>query len=249
MFRRTVDGQVLDFGTTGLLRFSNLVMYDRQTESWWQEFNGEAVVGELTGKKLEFMPLSIVSWMEFKTTFPKGKVLSRDTGHRRPYGENPYIFYDSSGDPFLYEGSADRRLPALERVLAVEVGKESLAIPYTLLQKEPVIHYNLAGQEMVVFFKQGTASALDRGLIAEGRDVGSAAAFDPHVDGKKLTFRSVEDHFIDEQTGSLWNLLGKAEAGPLTGKELKPQVYRAAQFWFSWVVFRPDTIIYKGKAN
>ena len=78
MFRRTVEGKgVLDFGTTGLLRFSNLVMYDRQTESWWQEFNGEAIVGDMTGTRLELLPLSIVSWKEFKSTFPQGKVLSR----------------------------------------------------------------------------------------------------------------------------------------------------------------------------
>jgi hypothetical protein len=80
-----VEGRVLDFGTNGLLRFSNLVMYDRQTESWWQEFNGEAIVGDMTGARLELLPLSIVSWKEFKTTFPQGKVLSRDTGSRRPY--------------------------------------------------------------------------------------------------------------------------------------------------------------------
>ncbi|MBI4297698.1 MAG: DUF3179 domain-containing protein, partial [Chloroflexi bacterium] len=207
-----MDGQVLDFGTTGLLRFSNLVMYDRQTESWWQEAGGEAVAGDMTSKRLEPLPLSIVSWKEFKTAHPQGKVLSKDTGHRRPYGDTPYAFYDSSGDPFLYDGQHDRRLPALERVLAVEVGNESLAIPYSVLQKQPVVHYNLAGQELVVFFKEGTASALDSDAISEGRDVGSAAAFDPHVDGRKLAFHRVENRFVDEQTGSVWNLLGKAEA-------------------------------------
>ena len=126
MYRRTVDGKVLNFGTTGLLRFSNLVMYDRQTESWWQEFNGEAVVGDMTGKRLELLPLRIVPWKEFKAAFPQGKVLSRDTGHRRPYGSNPYIFYDTS-NPFMYSGPTDRRLPAMERVVAVDMGKESLA--------------------------------------------------------------------------------------------------------------------------
>ena len=81
MYRRTVDGQVLDFGVSGLLRFANLVMYDRQTESWWQEFSGEAIVGDMPGRKLEILPNSIVSWEEFKKAFPDGKVLSKDTGH------------------------------------------------------------------------------------------------------------------------------------------------------------------------
>lgn len=246
MFRRTVDGEVLDFGTTGLLRFSNLVMYDRQTESWWQEFNGEAIVGEMTGKRLELIPLSIVSWREFKETFPKGKVLSRDTGHRRPYGENPYTFYDSS-DPFLYDGPEDRRLSPVQRVVAIDMGRESLAVPYSVLEKEPIVHYTLAGQDLVIFFKKGTASALDRSLIAEGQDVGAATVFNPHLDGRKLTFSLKADRIVDNETGSTWSLLGKAESGPLAGKVLQPLVYRPAQFWFSWVVFKPDTVIYQGK--
>jgi hypothetical protein len=242
-----VDGQALDFGTTGLLHFSNLVMYDRQTESWWQEFSGQAIVGELTGKRLELLPLNIVPWKEFKATFPQGKVLSRNTGHRRPYGTNPYTFYDSSSDPFLYHGPKDRRLPALERIVAIDTGTASLTIPYSVLEKEPLVHYTLAGQDLVVFFKKGTASVLDSSDIAKGRDVGAVGVFDSHVDGKKLTFHLAGDVIVDDQTGSTWSLLGKAEAGLLVGKELRPLVYRAAQFWFSWVVYKPDTIIYRGK--
>ncbi len=100
MYRRTVAGKVLDFGTTGFLRFSNLIMYDRQTESWWQEFGGEAIVGDMVGTKLEQLYLSIVSWGEFKAAFPEGKVLSRETGHNRNYGSNPAAGYDQDV-PFL----------------------------------------------------------------------------------------------------------------------------------------------------
>jgi hypothetical protein len=247
VFRRTVADRVLDFGTTGLLRSSNLVMYDRQTESWWQEFNGEAIVGDMTGTRLELMPLSIVSWKEFKTTFPQGKVLSKDTGRSRPYGSNPYTFYDSSSDPFLYDGPDDRRLPALERVVAIDAGTESLTVPYSVLEREAIVHYTLAGRDLVVFFKKGTASTLDKADIADGRDVGAVGVFDPTFEGKILTFRLMDGRILDDQTGSTWNLLGKAEAGPLAGKELRPLVYRAAQFWFSWAVFKPDTFIYRGK--
>ncbi|MGH2403427.1 MAG: DUF3179 domain-containing (seleno)protein, partial [bacterium] len=87
-FDRRLDGRVLDFGTTGMLRFSDLVMYDRQTESWWQQITGEAIVGVLTGKQLKFLPAQIVAWETFARTFPAGKVLSRNTGHVRPYGQN-----------------------------------------------------------------------------------------------------------------------------------------------------------------
>ena len=247
MYRRTLDGQVLDFGTTGLLRFSNLIMYDRQTESWWQEFGGEAIVGDLVGKKLEQLFLSMVSWKDFKAAFPEGKVLSKDTGYDRPYGRNPYSGYDGANNPFLYDGPEDDRLPALARVVAILIGEEALAVPFSVLEKEPVVHQTLAGQDLVVFFKKGTASSLDAGRIAEGRDVGATGVFDPDLQGQKLTFRAEGDKIVDEETGSAWNLFGQATSGPLAGKELTPIPHRGSQLWFSWVVFQPDTEIYRGK--
>ncbi|MDP8911049.1 MAG: DUF3179 domain-containing protein, partial [Actinomycetota bacterium] len=108
VFERTLDGTVYDFGTTGNLRFSDLVMYDRQTESWWQQATGEAVVGELTGKRLTFLPAQIVSLADFAAAHPDGDVLSRETGHSRDYGRNPYPGYDEAGErPFLYDGVID----------------------------------------------------------------------------------------------------------------------------------------------
>src|SRR5215218_9519998 len=107
-FSREVGGRTLSFGTTGNLRNSDLVMYDRQTESWWQQITAEAVVGELTGERLEVLPSQILSWAEFRRLHPDGEVLSRDTGHSRPYGENPYTGYDQpESSPFLFEGETD----------------------------------------------------------------------------------------------------------------------------------------------
>ena len=190
-------GKVLDFGTTGLLRFSNLIMYDRQTESWWQEFGGEAIVGDMVGTKLEQLYLSVVSWGEFKAAFPKGKVLSRETGHNRDYGINPYSGYDQDV-PFLYRGPEDSRLQLMDRVVAVIVGDKSLAVPFAVLRKEPTVHYTLNGQDLVVFFKEGTASAIDSSLISQGRDVGATGVFDPHLEGEKLTFQRKDDEFLDD---------------------------------------------------
>ena len=243
MYRRTVEGKVLDFGTTGLLRFSNLVMYDRQTESWWQEFGGQAIVGEMTGKKLELLPMNIVSWKEFKEAHPKGKVLSRDTGYRRPYGDNPYIQYDSQS-PFMYSGPQDRRLKALDRIVGISLGAEALVIPYSVLEKNGVAQVQLDGQDLVVFYKKGTASALDSGYIAEGRDVGAATVYQRVLEGRKLTFRAEADQFVDEETGSTWTLLGEAKSGQLAGKRLAPVAHQNS-FWFAWVAFRPQTAVYK----
>src|SRR5262249_8319276 len=125
-FERTVNGTVLDFGTTGRLRFSNLIMYDRQTESWWQQATGAAIAGALTGTQLVFRPAAIIAWSDFKAAHPNEKVLSRDTGFQRAYGQNPYSGYDDvNSSPFLYQGpQTPGTLPAVARVLTVERGGE-----------------------------------------------------------------------------------------------------------------------------
>ena len=77
VFDRTLDGQLLDFGTSGNLRNSDLVMYDRQTETWWQQFGGDAVVGELTGEKLTPVPAQLLAWEDAQAAHPDADVLSR----------------------------------------------------------------------------------------------------------------------------------------------------------------------------
>lgn len=243
VFDRVMDGQVLDFGTTGNLRFSDLVMYDRETESWWQQITGEAVVGDLTGQKLTVLPSSIVSWADFKSAYPNGLVLSRETGYSRPYGENPYVGYDSS-PPFLYRGpTPDGRLSAMERVATVTLGGQDAAFPFSVLRGHPVANYTVGGKDIVVFYRPGTASALDGSDIAESRDVGATGVFERKLDKQALTFRRSEDQVVDAETGSVWDILGQAVAGPLKGKKLTPVVH-GNHFWFAWVVFKPNTKVY-----
>jgi len=238
------DGRVLDFGTTGNLRNSDLVMYDRQTESWWQQITGEAIIGELTGTKLDFIPAPLVSWKDFMEAHPDGQVLSRETGFQRAYGRQPYILYDSS-DPFLFSGDVDERLRATERVATVSSGDVDVAFPFSVLEMEPVVHFDLSGQDIVVFFKKGTASALDASTVAGGKDVGSTGVYQAEAGGRALTFRAEGDLFIDNETGSTWTLLGKSIEGPLKGEKLEAVVHHNP-LWFAWAVFKPDTILYLG---
>lgn len=248
MYRRTLDGAILDFGTTGALRHSNLLMYDRQTESWWQEVGGAGVIGHYAGRRLEQLYLSIVSWGEFKAAFPEGQVLSRPASGR-PYGSNPYAGYDRPvSDPFLYSGPDDPRLPAVERVVAVERGAAAWAVSFTTLAAERVVSASVGGQDLAVFWMPGTASALDAGTIARGRDVGTAGIFAPVApDGTALTFRAAADgSIVDNETGSRWDIFGRATAGPLSGTQLQPVPGRIGQLWFSWAVYRPDTEVYAG---
>ena len=244
-FDRRAGGRVLDFGTTGKLRFSDLVMYDRQTESWWQQATGEAIVGVLTGRRLVPLPAQIISWETFKHAFPRGKVLSRHTGYRRAYGENPYVGYDDiNASPFLFRGAKDARLRPMERVVTVSIGEEDAAYPFSALEKVRVVDDIVGGRAIVVLFEEGVTSALDQGSIAASRDVGTGAVFDRRVDRRILTFQWTGRGIVDAQTGSAWNILGAAVAGPLDGTRLVPIIHDQ-HFWFAWAVFRPRTRVFQ----
>ena len=243
-FERTVGSRVPVFSTTGLLRFSNLVMYDDRSQSWWQQSTGEAIVGEFAGAKLTAIPSRLTSWRNFKESHPDGSVLSQITGFDREYGINLYLQYDSNDAGPDFGTISDRRLPAFERVLGVRVGGEAIAFPFGTLADIGVASETLAGVPIVAFYERGTVSAVDSFLISASRDVGSAAAYVAEADGQPLTFR-FDRRIFDNETGSEWDLLGNAIDGPLEGSALTPVVQDNA-FWFSWSVFNPDTAIYAG---
>jgi Protein of unknown function (DUF3179) len=244
-FDRRVDGKPLRFGTTGNLRDSDLVMWsDDQGETWWQQITGEAIVGDLVGSKLTMLPAEIVSFGDFKAAFPTGQVLSRDTGHPRDYGSNPYVGYDNiNSSPFLYSGPKDGRLPPMERVATLEVNGDTAAYPFSHIKQVHVVDDTVGGVPAVILYQSGTRSALDGSTIASSRDVGSATAFERRVSGRVLTFSWRTDHVVDDETGSTWDILGRATGGPLSGSRLSPLV-SGNHFWFAWAVFKPDTRIW-----
>ncbi len=241
-FDRRVGDRVLDFGTSGMLRHSDLVMYDRQTESLWQQAIGEAIVGEYTGTQLMFLPAPTVSWADFKARYPDAEVLSRETGSVRDYGRNPYDGYDT-GRPFLFRGPTDGRLPMMARVVVVKSGDDVVVFPLETLAKEEVINHSVGGEPVVLFYKKGTASAVDASRISKGRDVGAATAYNREVDGFVLTFVRDGSGFRDNETGTRWDFFGEAIRGPLKGNKLSPMVHYTP-FWFAWAAFRPDDPIY-----
>lgn len=171
VFERTVENRVLDFGTTGKLRNSDLVMYDRQTESWWQQFEGGAIVGVMSGKQLRPVPSRLESFGRFRGRFPNGQVLIPNDPAARAYGRNPYLGYDASGNrPFLYDGSLPEGIEPMERVIAVETKPgyhEAWSLP--LLRERGTIETG----NIVLQWEVGQTSALDKGTIAGGRDVGN----------------------------------------------------------------------------
>ena len=187
IFDRRLDGRTLDFGTTGNLRNSDLVMYDRQTESWWQQFGGEALVGDLMGKKLDQLPSRIVAWADFRRQHANGEVLSQMTGSSRPYGENPYAGYDSVDSPpfFPAKNKDDDRLPPKERVVFVERGGEAVVVPFSTLRERKTVQVEVGGSQLEVRWRSGIASPLDESEIAGGRDVGAAEVLE---DGRLVAF-------------------------------------------------------------
>lgn len=171
-FDRRVGGDLLTFGVSGKLRNSDMVMYDRETQSWWQQAIGTAIVGDLTGTELDLIASWMEGWQQFRERNPDGIVMA-EPAYNRSYGRNPYENYDSSTRPFLYNGALPpHEIPALARV--VRVGEK--AWPLQRLRAAGVIQE--AGVE--ISWLPGQASALDTGTMSRGRDVGSIRVRDGH---------------------------------------------------------------------
>lgn len=244
VFDRRVDGKLLDFGTTGRLRHSDLVMYDRESESWWQQATGEAIVGTMVGSRLTPVEAQLVAWRDAKAEHPEAVVLSRATGFQRPYGRNPYLRYDGEANGPLaafFKRDADRRLPAMERVVTIDRAGTSVAYPFGRLKQSRVINDRAGPEPIVIFWTAGTASAVDAAEFGQGRDVGAVGVFDPRLGADTLRFEAQgNDGFRDTATGTTWNLFGQAVSGPRRGQQLL-RVPHGNHFWFAWAAFRPDT--------
>jgi hypothetical protein len=248
-YRREANGEVTTFGTSGRLFASALVMYDRATESLWTHFDGRAVVGVLTGQQLEPISSPLLGWSDFKEAFPDALVLDRDaTGYSRPYGENPYAGYDNpETEPFLFQGTVDDRAAAKQRVVGVAIDSAARAWSLEGLSDGTATATNdeVGEVPVVIFWKAGQASALESQQVVGGRDVGSVAVYSPVVDDTTLTFTVEGDVFVDEQTGSQWDIAGTSVSGELAGTSLD-QIHHLDTFWFAWSTYQPETDLVDG---
>jgi hypothetical protein len=165
VFERRIDGRVLDFGSTGNLRHSDLVMYDRQTESWWQQFTGAGIVGAMTGRALRMRPSRVEPLASFRARAAGGKLLVPNDARLRPYGMNPYEDYDSRDRPFLFRGPLPEDIAPLAYV--VRVGDDAWPLDVLRARKE------IAFGELRLRWVPGQNSVLDAPDIVEGRDIGS----------------------------------------------------------------------------
>jgi len=165
VFDRRVDVRVLEFGTTGNLRHSDLIMYDRQTESWWQQYGGQAIVGEYAGHELDILASRLESLAEFGDRAPEGQVLVPSDPSARDYSANPYVGYDRAASPMLFRGKVPRGVSPMMRVIAIN--DTAFALP--LLQREGELTHN----DLAINWTAGQRTALGHRQISSGEDVGS----------------------------------------------------------------------------
>jgi len=179
VFERTMDGEPVEFGTTGMLRHSDLVMYDRATETWWQQFTGRAIVGTHAGEKLTMVPSRVVSFSDFRKRNPDGRVLVPNDINMRPYGRNPYVGYDGRSEPYpFFQGELPEGIDPMARVVVVRRGEAVTAVALTHLRQEG----ELGVDGIRLTWRSGVSSALDTAAIAQGSDVGSVAVVDDVTD-------------------------------------------------------------------
>lgn len=243
VYRRDLDGQVLRMGVSGNFYGNNFLMYDHLTQSWWYQFTGEAVVGELTGRTLTIVPSQVVGFRLYAERYPNGDVLIGDANNPNiNYDLTPYNAYQNSRSPALTQSDYDARLGTMERVLSTTINDMPIAYPFRILQEVGVINHEIDGQAIVVFWQAGVISPLGN-RRGNDNDVGQAAAFGRELNGQRLTFRNDDGRIFDNETNSEWNIFGEAIAGELEGEALFD--YQCfTHFWFAWSSAHPDTLVY-----
>ncbi len=229
VFERVIDGQEVEFGTSGKLYNSNLVMYDRLTNSYWSQALGKAIVGELTGYELSTIPFDVIRWGDWKSLHPDSVVLTTNTGHIRAYGVDPYgNYYTETRILFPVENTDDRMHPK-EIILGFNDGDVYKAYKQQDVESAVIINDQINNNPIFLV-----------SLYPE-----NARAFERTVDGKVLEFFFKDESIIDKETNSEWNYDGVAISGALVGTELNRIPFNPG-FWFEWIAFHPDTDVYVG---
>jgi hypothetical protein len=231
VFNRTMnDGQILEFGTSGKLYNSNLVMYDRTTKSLWSQAMSQAIVGELAGVKLERIPFDVAYWRDWKQLYSDSKVLSRDTGSNRPYGVDPYGDYYTSKEVLFPVSKHDDRLGLKEIIIGFENGGQYKAYRLQDVERKKVINDQVNTKPITLFSLEPFMTR----------------AYNPIVEGHTLLqfeYNAKNNTFIDKQTRSQWSFDGKSIDGQMKEKQLIRLPYDQG-FWFEWIAFHPTTELY-----
>ncbi|CAN5299683.1 DUF3179 domain-containing protein [soil metagenome] len=240
----------LEFVVSGMLRKSDMIMYDKQTESWWQQLMGHAIAGAFNGAELTIIPSLIISVEAFFQRYPNGRILSKKTGNLQAeaqYGKNYYEEYDdlasSPMEHYFKNENIDKRLPPMERIVDVHAEGAYKIYPFSKIAEKGVINDTFKSKNIVIFYQSGTVSVLDKKEISQSKDIGAATVFNAEINNQVLTFRKEGNKFKDDQTNSHWDITGKCVAGSLKGSQLRIEPH-GNHFAFAWLAFFPDSIVY-----
>jgi len=232
VFERIIDGQEIEFGTSGKLYNSNLLMYDRLTESYWSQALGMAVKGKLSGYKLNLIPFDVITWGDWKTLHPDTQVLTTDTGYIRSYATDPYGSYYTDPRIMFPVEHRDDRLQPKEIIIGFNQDGIYKAYKQNDIESNVLINDSIGGVPimLVSLFSQNSRS------------------FERTLDGKVLDFVYIDNKIIDTQTNSEWNYSGLSISGKYEGKQLERMPINPG-FWFAWVAFHPDTELFGDVKN
>ena len=227
VFERIIDGQEVEFGTSGKLYNSNLLMYDRLTESYWSQALGMAVTGELSGYQLNLIPFDVITWGDWKTLHPDTLILTTDTGFIRSYATDPYgSYYTEPRIMFPVEYNDDRMHP---KEFVIGFNQDNIYKAY----KQNDIESNTILNDSI-----GTIPVMLISLFSE-----NTRAFERTLDDQILDFAYVDNKIIDIQTNSVWNYDGLSISGKYAGQQLERLPIEPG-FWFAWIAFHPETLVF-----
>ncbi len=227
VFERVIDGQEVEFGTSGKLYNSNLLMYDRFTESYWSQALGIAVKGELTGYQLNLIPFDVITWGDWKKLHPDTVVMTTDTGHIRSYATDPYGNYYTEPRIFFPVEHSDDRMHPKEIVIGFNQNNIYKAYKQNDIESNVIINDSI-GETPVMLIS----------LYSE-----NSRAFERTINGMVLDFEYMDGKIFDSQTNSEWDYDGLSVSGEYQGEQLERMPIEPG-FWFEWFAFHPQTLVY-----
>jgi len=220
--------KLLEFGVSGMLRYGNTVLWDHSTQSWWQQADGKAIIGDMAGAELEIVPFMKLSYSQFYKNYPYGLVMDYHVDNAVNYGTNPYFEHDDpkKAIPNLYLAPPPLRLPPREQVLLISSMGDQIIYPIDIVKSFGVLNDTPNNNYVAVFYSEGVVSGQDKEYFKDSRDVGTCVVFSAFHDYRRLTFKKEGNTFVDEQTNSVWNITGKCISGPLKNDQLTILPYR-----------------------
>ncbi len=226
---RMINDKKTTFGVSGLLYNSNIIPYDRLTNSNWSQLLLKSVNGEKKGTKAKTLNLVETSWKTWKEMYPFSKVISTNTGFNRSYGKYPYGDYKTSKNLIFPVKNKDNRLHEKERVLGIIIDGKAKA--YRLS--------NFSGNGKLILNEYAGTSL----VIAGSENANLIVAFNSRLaDGTKLEFQFIENKLpalLRDKQGNVWDVFGRAIEGPRKGQTLQP-VQQMMGYWFAFAAFYPE---------